>query len=199
MPHYAEPIDNLIRNLVKLPGIGEKTALRLALHILQSKKEDVQALSDSIIKVKEKIGLCSICFNLTELDPCGICQDPKRRKDLICVVEGPGDLLAIERAGVYDGQYHCLHGVLSPLNGIAPEDLRIKELIKRIEMGGIKEVIIATNPSVEGEATSLYLSDKLRPYPITVTRIAYGIPAGGDLEYVDRITLGKAIENRKAI
>lgn len=199
MARYAEPIEDLIRNLVKLPGIGEKTALRLALHILRSGRDEVQALSDSIIRVKEKIRLCSICFNLTEKDPCSICQDPGRRQDLICVVEGPGDLIAIERAGVYEGRYHCLHGVISPLDGIEPEDLKIDELISRIEGGGIKEVIIATNPTVEGEATSIYLSEKLRAYHVLITRIAYGIPAGGDLEYADRLTLGKALENRKII
>jgi recombination protein RecR len=197
MARYAGPIEGLIRQLVKLPGIGEKTAARLALHILRSSTEDVKALAESLVTVKESIRLCSVCYNLTEMDPCSICKDLGRRADVICVVEGPGDLIAIEMAGIYDGKYHVLHGVLSPLDGVGPEDIKIKEFLARIEKGGVKEVIIATNPSVEGEATSLYLNQKVRSYPVKVTRIAYGIPAGGDLEYTDKLTLGKALENRR--
>ncbi len=199
MAKYAGPIEELIRHLVKLPGIGEKTAARLALHILRSSADDVKGLAESLIRLKENIRLCSICYNLTENDPCSICLDSSRKADVICVVEGPGDLIAIEMAGIYQGKYHVLHGVLSPLDGVGPEDLKIDECIARIEKGGTKEVIIATNPSVEGEATSLYLSQKIKPYPVTVTRIAYGIPAGGDLEYTDKLTLGKALENRREI
>ncbi len=197
MARYAGPIEGLIRQLVKLPGIGEKTAARLALHILRSSTEDVKALAESLVTVKESIRLCSVCYNLTEMDPCIICKDLGRRADVICVVEGPGDLIAIEMAGIYDGKYHVLHGVLSPLDGVGPEDIKIKEFLARIEKGGVKEVIIATNPSVEGETTSLYLNQKVRSYPVKVTRIAYGIPAGGDLEYTDKLTLGKALENRR--
>jgi recombination protein RecR len=197
MARYAGPIEGLIRQLVKLPGIGEKTAARLALHILRSSTEDVKALAESLVTVKESIRLCSVCYNLTEMDPCSICKDLGRRADVICVVEGPGDLIAIEMAGIYDGKYHVLHGVLSPLDGVGPEDIKIKEFLARIEKGGVKEVIIATNPSVEGETTSLYLNQKVRSYPVKVTRIAYGIPAGGDLEYTDKLTLGKALENRR--
>jgi recombination protein RecR len=199
MAKYAGPIEELIRELVKLPGIGEKTAARLALHILRSSADDVKALGESLIKLKERIRLCSICYNLTESDPCSICRDQSRKSDVVCVVEGPGDLIAIEMAGIYHGKYHVLHGVLSPLDGVGPGDLKIDEFIAHIEKGDIKEVIIATNPSVEGEATSLYLSQRIKPYPVTVTRIAYGIPAGGDLEYTDKLTLGKALENRREI
>lgn len=197
MARYAGPIEGLIRQLVKLPGIGEKTAARLALHILRSSTEDVKALAESLVTMKESIRLCSVCYNLTEMDPCSICKDLGRRADVICVVEGPGDLIAIERAGIYDGKYHVLHGVLSPLDGVGPKDIKIEEFLARIEKGGVKEVIVATNPSMEGEATSLYLNQKIGPYPVKVTRIAYGIPAGGDLEYTDKLTLGKALENRR--
>ena len=196
---HAQPISRLIQELARLPGIGEKTASRLALHILRSSKESAEALSRAILEVKEKIRLCSRCFNLTEQDVCRICQDARRNQEVICVVGGPEDLMALERSGGYQGLYHVLHGVLSPLEGIAPQDLRIEELLSRLREGKIKEVILATNPSVEGEATAQYLSQVIKPLGVRVTRIARGVPMGGDLQYIDQVTLTKSLENRGPI
>jgi len=193
---HAQPISRLIQELTKLPGIGEKTASRLAMHILRSSKEDVEGLARSILDVKEKIRLCRNCFNLTEEDTCPTCQDPKRSSEIICVVSGPEDLMALEKSGSYRGLYHVLHGVLSPLEGVGPQDLRIRELLSRLQEGKAQEVILATNPSVEGEATAQYLSQILKPLGIRVTRIARGVPMGGDLQYIDEITLTKSLENR---
>ena len=193
---HAQPISRLIQELTKLPGIGEKTASRLAMHILRSSKEDVEGLARSILDVKEKIRLCRNCFNLTEEDTCPTCQDPKRSSEIICVVSGPEDLMALEKSGSYRGLYHVLHGVLSPLEGVGPQDLRIRELLSRLQEGKAQEVILATNPSVEGEATAQYLSQILKPLGIRVTRIARGVPMGGDLQYIDEITLTKSMENR---
>ena len=193
---HAQPISRLIQELTKLPGIGEKTASRLAMHILRSSKEDVGGLARAILDVKEKIRLCRNCFNLTEEDTCPICQDPKRSSEIICVVSGPEDLMALEKSGSYRGLYHVLHGVLSPLEGVGPKDLRIHELLYRLQEGKAQEVILATNPSVEGEATAQYLSQILKPLGIRVTRIARGVPMGGDLQYIDEITLTKSMENR---
>jgi recombination protein RecR len=196
---HAQPISRLIQELARLPGIGEKTASRLALHILRSSRESAEALSRAILEVKEKIRLCSRCFNLTEQDVCRICQDARRNQEVVCVVGGPEDLMALERSGGYQGLYHVLHGVLSPLEGIAPQDLRIEELLSRLREGKIKEVILATNPSVEGEATAQYLSQVIKPLGLRVTRIARGVPMGGDLQYIDQVTLTKSLENRGPI
>jgi recombination protein RecR len=199
MKAFAQPIEELISRLVKLPGIGEKTATRLALHMLRSSREEMEALARAIVSVKEKIRTCGECFNFTEKDPCPICADPARRTGLLCVVEEPGDLMAIEASRGFKGLYHVLHGTLSPLEGIGPEELRIAELLDRVRKGAFREIILATNPTVEGEATSLYLAEQLRPLGPRVTRIAYGLPAGGDLQYADHLTLGKALENRREL
>ena len=193
---HAQPISRLIQELTKLPGVGEKTAFRLAMYILRSPREDAAGLAQAILEVKEKIRLCSQCFNLTDQDPCRICQDARRNSEILCVVSGPEDLMALERSGGYRGIYHVLHGVLSPLEGVGPKDLRINELLTRLQGGKVKEVILATNPSVEGEATAQYLAQILKPLSIPVTRIARGVPMGGDLQYIDEVTLSKSLENR---
>jgi len=199
MALHAKPIDHLIEALNKLPGIGRKTASRLAFHILRSSLSEAQTLARAILDVKEKIHLCSICFNLTDEDPCQICQDGRRTKELLCVVEGPNDLIAIENTGEYRGRYHVLHGTLSPLEGVGPEDIKIKELMERLRKEKVTEVILATNPTVEGGATALYLTDLIRSLEVKVTRIAYGIPMGGEIEYADGMTLSKALEGRREI
>ena len=196
---HAQPISRLIQELSKLPGVGEKTACRLAMHILRAPQEDAEGLAQAILQVKEKIRLCSRCFNLTDLDPCHICQDPRRNGEVICVVSGPEDLIALEKSGSYHGHYHVLHGVLSPLEGIGPKDLRVSELLSRLPGGKVQEVILATNPSVEGEATAQYLAQIIRPLSIRVTRIARGVPMGGDLQYIDEVTLSKSMENRSPL
>lgn len=196
---HAKPIDRLIEALTKLPGIGRKTAARLAFHILRSSLSEAQALARAILDVKEKIRLCSVCFNLTDEDPCQICQDEHRNKEILCVVEGPNDLIAIENTGAFNGRYHVLHGTLSPLEGVGPEDIKVKELLERLHQEKIVEVILATNPTVEGGATALYLTDQIRPLGLKVTRIAYGIPMGGEIEYSDGMTLSKALEGRREI
>ena len=196
---YAQPISRLIQELTKLPGVGEKTAFRLAIHILRASKEDAESLARAILEVKEKIRLCSQCFNLTDQEPCRICQDPKRNDEVICVVSGPEDLMALEKSGSFRGLYHVLHGVLSPLEGVGPKDLRVRELLARLQGGKVKEVIVATNPSVEGEATAQYLSQIIKPLSIRVTRIARGVPMGGDLQYIDAVTLSKSLENRNPL
>jgi len=199
MALHAKPIDQLIDALTRLPGIGRKTAARLAFHILRSNLSEAQALARAILDVKEKIHLCSICFNLTDEDPCQICQDEHRNKEVLCVVEGPNDLIAIENTGSFHGAYHVLHGAISPLEGIGPDDLKTKELMGRLRSEGTKEVILATNPTVEGGATALYLTDLIKSLGIKVTRIAYGIPMGGEIEYSDNVTLSKALEGRREL
>ncbi|VBB06958.1 recr protein signature [Lucifera butyrica] len=196
MQHVA-PLAKLIEQFRRLPGIGPKMAARLAYHILEMDKEKVVALSQAILEAKEKIGYCSVCFNLTDCDPCRICQAAERDGSVICVVEQPQDVAAMERTREYRGLYHVLHGALSPLEGIGPDDIRLKELLARLQHGSVQEVIMATNPNVEGEATAMYIARLLKPLGITVTRIAHGLPVGGDLEYADEVTLSKALENRR--
>jgi len=192
----AGPIARLVCELAKLPGVGEKTAARLAFHILRAPPEDAAALAAAIGEMRAKVGFCSVCWDFTEQDPCPICCDVRRDSSLVCVVAQPQDVLAIERAGGYRGRYHVLHGVLSPLDGIGPDDLRVAELVKRCS-GDIKEVIVATNPSVEGETTAVYLAKLLRPLGVRCSRIAMGVPVGGELEYADRLTLSRAIDGRR--
>ena len=196
MSLYTNPITSLIEQLSKLPGIGGKSAQRLAFYIVNMPEENAKALADSIIKAKKDIKYCSICCNLTDIDPCPICSSTKRNKNVIMVVEDPRDMAAYERTKEYTGLYHILHGAVSPINGVTPADLKIKELIQRLGDENIEEVIIATNPNVEGEATAMYLSKLIKPLGIKVSRIAHGVPVGGDLEYVDEVTLLRALEGR---
>lgn len=193
------PIARLIQQLGKLPGIGEKTATRLAFHILRSPESYARELAAALLEVKERIRLCSVCMNLTERDPCAVCSDVRRGTTSICVVAQPTDLLAIERAGGFRGHYHVLHGVLSPLDGIGPDDLRLRELLLRLQSATppIEEVIVATSPNVEGEATALYLARVLKPSGVRVSRIASGVPIGGELEYADAVTITRALEGRR--
>ena len=193
----ASPIARLIQQLAKLPGVGEKTAARLAFHILRAAPEDAAALAAAIAEVRQKIRFCSACCDLTEADPCGICRDARRDAGMVCVVAQPQDVIAIERAGGYRGRYHVLHGLLSPLDGVGPDDLRVAELVRRAGDGVIREAILATSPSVEGEATAVYLSKLLRPLGVRTTRIATGVPIGGELEYADQATLARAIDGRR--
>jgi recombination protein RecR len=199
MSTYAPAVEDLIAKLAKLPGIGKKTAARLAFHILQSSQEDAQALARSILQVKERIGLCRICFNIAEGEMCPICRNSQRDRSLLCVVEAPSDLMAIEATGIFKGLYHVLQGAIAPLDGIGPQELKIAELLERLKQGGVKEVIIATNPTIEGDATALYLAKVVKPMGITVTRIAQGIPAGGDIEYVDIKTMSRSLEGRREV
>ena len=197
MAYYPEPVARLIDALQRLPGIGPKTAQRLTFFLLKRPAEEVTALSEAIVRVKAQIVNCSVCFNVTEEDPCRICTDPARDPKSLCVVEEPNDLLAMERTGQFRGRYHVLLGALSPLDGVGPEDLRVRELLARLEAHPVDEVILATNPNVEGEATAIYLAKLLKPLVGRVTRIARGLPVGGDLEYADEVTLGKALEGRR--
>jgi len=202
---FASPIARLVQQLGKLPGIGEKTAARLAFHILRASPEDAAALAAAIAEVKQKIRFCSVCCDLTETDPCAVCRDARRDAGLVCVVAQPQDVVAIERTGGYRGRYHVLHGVLSPLDGIGPDDLRVTELVARCAVRAdgpagdqaIREAILATSPSVEGEATAVYLAKLLRPLGVRATRIATGVPIGGELEYADQVTLARAIDGRR--
>ena len=198
---YPKSLEKLIKQFSRLPGIGQKSATRVALYVLRSNREMAESLAKSLIAVKEKIKFCSTCFNLTDDDPCPICSDENRSNGTICVVEGPGDQLAIEEAGIFKGRYHVLHGVLSPLNGIGPEDLKIGELLVRLSKEGIKEVILATNPTTEGEATAFFLVKLLseKDGKLKITRIALGVPMGGDLKYMDRMTLEHALGSRRLI
>ena len=193
------PLTQLIEQLRALPGIGAKTATRLAYHILDMDMERAHRLATAITGAKEKIGFCSVCFNLTDSDPCAICMAEKRDHTTICVVEQPQDVAAMERMNDYDGVYHVLHGALSPLEGVGPNDIRIRELVLRAGKENVQEVIVATNPNVEGEATAMYIAKLLKPMGIRVTRIAHGLPVGGDLEYADEVTLSRAMENRREI
>ncbi|MCH8266593.1 MAG: recombination mediator RecR [Acidobacteria bacterium] len=201
MPEYAKPMARLIEELRRLPGIGSKSAQRIAFHVLKAGTHDVERLTAALRDVKESIRLCDLCNNVTEVTPCAYCADPSRNAKLLCVIEGPEDILAIEKTGQYRGYYHVLHGALSPLHGIGPEQLRTANLVERLKSGAAEEVevIIATNPNVEGEATAVYLSKLLKPLGVRVTRIALGMPVGGDLEYTDQVTISKAMEGRREI
>jgi len=196
MSHYPVSVLRLIKNIARLPGIGEKTAERLAIHILKAPKKEMEQLSRSIIELKERVRLCSVCFALSDREICDICSDQTRDKTLICVVEQPADMVALEKSGAFRGVYHILAGVLSPMDGIGPDDIRIKELSARIEDGRINEVVLATGTNVEGEATASYLAQRLKNMPVKVTRIASGVPVGGDLKYVDQVTLKRAMDTR---
>jgi recombination protein RecR len=197
MRAVAEPIARLIEELNKLPGIGPKSAQRLAYHLLCSPDEEARALAEAILTLKEQIKLCSLCFNNTDCDPCRICQDKERDHSKICVVEKPSDILPLEQTGKYNGVYHVLHGTISPTQGIGPEELKIKELLARLKDGSVTEVIVATNPNVESETMAMYLQRIITPLGIRVTRLARGLPFGAELEYADDLTLGQALENRR--
>jgi recombination protein RecR len=199
MSRFAEPMARLIDELKKLPGIGSKSAQRLAFHILRSSEDDAAALASAIHEVKASLRLCSICNNITDVDPCTYCSSPTRNQRLICVVEEPTNIAAVEKTRHYNGVYHVLHGSISPIHGVGPEHLRIASLMKRVEDGQADEVILATNPTVEGEATATYLSGQLRRAGLKVTRIATGIPAGSDIEYADEVTMLKAMEGRREL
>jgi len=199
LSRFAEPMARLIEELKKLPGVGGKTAQRYAFHILRSTDEDAEQLADSIRQLKASLHLCSVCNNITDVDPCVYCSNPTRNQRLICVVEEPTNIAAIEKTGHYSGAYHVLHGALSPLHGVGPDQLRIASLERRVVSGSIDELILATNPTVEGEATATYISRLLKPSGIRITRIATGVPAGSDIEYADEVTMQKAIEGRREI
>jgi recombination protein RecR len=199
LSRFAEPMARLIEELKKLPGVGGKTAQRYAFHILRSTDEDAEQLADSIRQLKANLHLCSVCNNITDVDPCVYCANPTRNQRLVCVVEEPTNIAAIEKTGHYNGVYHVLHGALSPLHGVGPDQLRITSLERRVASGSIDELILATNPTVEGEATATYISRLLKPSGIRITRIATGVPAGSDIEYADEVTMQKALEGRREL
>ncbi|HEY5944155.1 MAG TPA: recombination mediator RecR [Kofleriaceae bacterium] len=196
----ADPIRRLVQELSRLPGIGEKTATRLAFHLVRGNRQQVLDLAQALVDVTDKIRLCSVCMNMTEQDPCTLCSDPRREPDTICVVATPSDLIAIDRGGHFRGRYHVLHGLLSPLEGIGPDDIRVAELVRRLggtaDSGPVREVIIATSPSVDGEATAMYVARVLKPLGVKVSRIATGLPVGGELEYSDQATIARALAGR---
>ncbi len=198
MEFYPVAIEKLIEEFAKLPSIGKKSAQRLTLHILNLPKDEVEEFADALVKARGTIKYCSVCGNFTDTDPCAICSNPNREKDIICVVEQPKDIMTMEKVKEFNGLYHVLHGTISPMQGRGPQDIRIRELVARMS-GDIKEVIVATNPTIEGEATAMYISKILKPLDVKVTRIAAGIPVGGDLEYADEVTLSKALEGRTVI
>jgi recombination protein RecR len=197
MPDFAEPLARLIQEFKRLPGIGQKSAQRLAFHVLRAGREDAERLAQAVLDVKDKLGLCRICNNISDSDICQFCGDPNRDPKVVCVVEEPHNIVGIETTREFRGRYHVLHGALSPLRGIGPEALRIKGLVERIGEGGVEEIIVATNPTVEGEATAVYLARLLKPLGVKVTRIAMGIPVGSDLEFADEVTISKAMEGRR--
>ena len=199
MENYSEPIDRLINEFSKLPGIGRKTAQRLAFHVINMNPDDVSSLSKALMDVKKEIKYCKVCCNISDSDICPICANNHRDASTICVVEDPRDVAAMERTKDYSGKYHVLNGVISPMDGIGPDMLNIKELITRLGDGSVKEIIMATNPTIEGEATAMYISRLVKPMGIKVTRIAHGLPVGGDLEYADDVTISKALEGRREI
>jgi recombination protein RecR len=197
MATFPAPLARIIQELIKLPGVGEKTATRLAFHLLRTERASVDALSAALITLRNEMRLCSVCYAFTVQDPCATCSDPGRSSEQICVVEGPADVIAVDKSGQFRGRYHVLHGSLSPLDGIGPEQLRVTELLHRLRDGVVREVILATNPTVEGEATAMYVAKLIKPLGIRVTRIAHGLPMGADVEYADMMTLGKALEGRR--
>jgi recombination protein RecR len=197
MPDFAEPLARLILEIKRLPGIGQKSAQRIAFHILRAQRDDVERLAAALLDVKDKLGLCALCNNISDAELCPYCRDPHRDRHKICVVEEPHNLIPIETTRTFNGLYHVLHGSISPLRGIGPEQLRIKDLLARLHEGDVEEIILATNPTVEGEATAVYLARLLKPLGIKVTRIAMGIPVGSDLEYADEVTMSKSLENRR--
>ena len=199
MSSYSPSIEKLIESFEKLPSIGHKTAIRLAFHMLDMTDEEITEFTTSITDAKKKLKYCSTCFNISDTDPCPICSNPKRDQSTICVVEDVRDIMAMERTHEYKGVYHVLHGTISPMNGIGPDDIKIKELLSRLMEGNVKEIILATNPRVEGEATAMYISKLVKPLGVKATRIAHGIPVGGDLEYTDEVTLSKALEGRREL
>lgn len=199
MKYYARPVAKLIEELSKLPGIGGKSAQRLAFHILGMDEKDAYEIAHSIIEAKKKIKKCSVCGNLTDIDPCNICSDESRDSSVICVVESSKDIIAMERIKEFNGKYHVLHGAISPMDGIGPEDINLKSLIIRLQKENVEEIILATNPTIEGEATAMYTARLIKPSGIKVTRIAHGVPVGGDLEYADEVTLSKALEGRREL
>jgi recombination protein recR len=196
MSNFSKPIDNLIKQLSKLPGIGQKTAQRLAFHIINMELEDAKALSSAILEAKDKIQFCSVCQNISDSDVCDICSDKNRTSEIICVVESPREVIAMEKSKEYTGKYHVLHGTISPSNSITPDMLKIRELVERLAKEDIKEVILATNPTIDGEATAMYIARLLKPFGIKISRIARGLPMGADIEYADEVTIIKALENR---
>jgi len=197
MMYYPEPVSKLIEGFMKLPGIGPKTAGRLAFFVLNMKEDDVLDLAKALVNAKRQLHYCSVCNNITDLDPCHICRDKRRDGSIICVVQEPRDVVAMEKTREFEGYYHVLQGAISPMDGIGPEDIRIPDLLKRLGDEQVKEVILATNPNIEGEATAMYISRLIKPFGIRVTRIAHGLPVGGDLEYADEVTLTKALEGRR--
>jgi len=199
MKYYAKPLARLINELSKLPGIGGKSAQRLAFHILSMSESDVAGLADAISDAKKNMKYCSVCGNLTDTDPCSICSDQSRDRGIICVVESPRDVSAMERIKEFNGLYHVLHGAISPIDGIGPDDINLKQLIIRLQQSDVREIIMATNPNIEGEATAMYAARLIKPAGIKVTRIAHGVPVGGDLEYADEVTLSKAMEGRREL
>ena len=199
MSYYSPSIEKLVEAFEKLPSIGHKTAVRLAFHILESSKEETDEFVQSILNAKQNLKYCSKCYNISDTDPCTICANPKRDESIICVVEDVKDIIAMEKTHEFKGVYHVLHGSISPMNGIGPDDIKLKELLQRLDPQIVKEIILATNPRVEGEATAMYISKLVKPLGIKVTRIAHGIPVGGDLEYTDEVTLSKALEGRREL
>jgi len=197
--YYAGPVQNLIEELSKLPGIGPKSAQRLAFHILKTPSEEAKKLASAIIAVKDQIKFCTVCFNVTDQELCEYCRDPRRDDSTLCVVEESKDVIAMEKTGEFKGRYHVLQGAVSPIDGIGPEDIKVRELLARLQSGKIEEVVVATNPNIEGEATAMYLAKLIKPLGIKVTRIASGLPVGGDLEYADEVTLGRALQGRREI
>jgi len=197
MAAMPAPLRRLVERLTRLPGVGEKSAMRLAFFLLRADTEYAQALADAITAVKREIRLCARCLGFTEQEPCALCADPRRSDELVCVVEDPADVMAIERAGDFRGRYHVLHGTLAPLEGVGPEQLKVAELVTRLRDGSVREVILATNATVEGEATALYLAKLIKPLGVKVTRIGHGLPMGGDVEYADGVTLSRALEGRR--
>lgn len=197
--YYPEPISKLIDSFMKLPGIGPKTAVRLAFFVLNMREDDVLDFAKALVNAKRNLTHCSVCGNITDQDPCMICNDNHRDKSVICVVEDPKDVIAMEKMKEYNGMYHVLHGAISPVDGIGPEDIKISELLQRLHDEQVKEIIVATNPNIEGEATAMYISRLVKPTGITVTRIAHGLPVGGDLEYADEVTLLRALEGRREL